>query len=82
MRKDASGNVVENFSANSPPIGQTYNTGNPVSGRQNNQGFEGLAMSADRKTLFILLQSALIQDLDSTSAATIKVTRHNTRLLS
>jgi hypothetical protein len=81
MRKDASGNLVENFSANSPPIGQTYNTGNPVSGRQNNQGFEGLAMSPDRKTLFILLQSALIQDLNATSAATIKVTRHNTRLL-
>ena len=38
-------------------------------------------MSPDRKTLFILLQSALIQDLDSTSAATIKLTRHNTRLL-
>jgi hypothetical protein len=55
--------------------------GNPVSGRQNNQGFEGLAMSSDRKTLFILLQSALIQDLDSTSASTIKLTRNNTRLL-
>jgi hypothetical protein len=81
MRRDASGNLVENFSANSPPIGATYNTGNPVSGRQNNQGFEGLAMSPDRKTLFILLQSALIQDLDSTSATTIKLTRNNTRLL-
>ncbi len=81
MRRDASGKIVENFSANSPPIGQTFNTGNPVSGRQNNQGFEGLAMSPDRKTLFVLLQSALIQDLDATSAATIKLTRHNTRLL-
>jgi hypothetical protein len=81
MRRDTSGNLVENFSANSPPTGQTYNTGNPVSGRQNNQGFEGLAMSPDRKTLFILLQSALIQDLDSTSSATIKLTRHNTRML-
>jgi hypothetical protein len=81
MRRDASGNLVENFSANSPPIGQTYNKGNPVSGRQNNQGFEGLAMSPDRRTLFVLLQSALIQDLDSTSSATIKLTRHNTRLL-
>ena len=81
MRRDASGNLVENFSANSPPIGQTFNTGNPVSGRQNNQGFEGLAMSPDRKTLFVLLQSALIQDLNSTSATTIKLTRHNTRLL-
>ena len=83
LRKDASGKLVENFSANSPPIGVTYNPspGNPVSGRQNNQGFEGLAMSPDRKTVFILLQSALIQDLNSTSAATIKLPRHNTRLL-
>lgn len=81
MRPDANGNLVENFSANSPPIGITLNTGNPVSGRQNNQGFEGLAMSPDRKTLFVLLQSALIQDLDATSSATIKLTRHNTRLL-
>jgi hypothetical protein len=81
MRPDASGKLVENFSANSPPIGSTLNTGNPVSGRQNNQGFEGLAMSPDRKTLFILLQSALIQDLDATSATTIRLTRHNTRLL-
>jgi hypothetical protein len=78
MRKDASGNLVENFSANSPPIGQSYNTGNPVSGRQNNQGFEGLAMSPDRKTLFVLLQSALMQDLNPND---IKHTRRNTRLL-
>ena len=81
MRLDASHQPVENFSANSPPIGQTYNLGNPVSGRQNNQGFEGLAMSPDRKTLFVLLQSALIQDLDATSSATIRHTRKNTRLL-
>lgn len=81
MRPDTNGNLVENFSANSPPIGVTLNTGNPVSGRQNNQGFEGLAMSPDRNTLFVLLQSALIQDLDATSSATIKLTRHNTRLL-
>jgi hypothetical protein len=72
--------VVENFSADSPPIGVTYNPdpGNPVSGRQNNQGFEGLALSPDRKTLFVLLQSAAIQDLDP---ANIKTTRRNTRLL-
>jgi hypothetical protein len=80
MRLDASNQPVENFSANSPPIGVTYNPnpGNPVSGRQNNQGFEGLAMSPDRRTLFVLLQSALIQDLDPKN---IKLTRHNTRLL-
>jgi hypothetical protein len=81
MRPDATGNLTEDFSANSPPIGVTYNKGNPLSGRQNNQGFEGLAMSPDRKTLFIVLQSALIQDLDATSSTTIKLTRHNTRLL-
>ena len=78
MRLDAHNNPVENFSANSPPIGQTYNLGNPVSGRQNNQGFEGLAISPDHKTLFVLLQSALIQDLDPNN---IKTTRRNTRLL-
>jgi hypothetical protein len=81
MRLDASKNPVTNFSANSPPAGVPATAGNPVSGRQNNQGFEGMSMSPDGKTLFILLQSALIQDLDSTSATTIKLTRHNTRLL-
>jgi hypothetical protein len=83
MRKDAQGNIVENFSANSPPIGVTYNPspGNPISGRQNNQGLEGLAMSPDRHTLYALLQSAAIQDLDATSSTTIKLTRRNTRLL-
>jgi hypothetical protein len=80
MRLDASGHPVENFSANSPPIGVVYNPspGNPVSGRQNNQGFEGMAMSPNRSTLFVLLQSALIQDLDISG---IKTTRRNTRLL-
>lgn len=79
-RLDASNKAVQNFSANSPAIGVTYNPdpGNPVSGRQNNQGFEGMAMSPDRKTLFVLLQSALIQDLDPDK---IKTTRRNTRLL-
>jgi len=80
MRRDSSGNLEENFSANSPPMGVTYNPspGNPVSGRQNNQGFEGLALSPDRQTLFVLLQSALIQDLDPANIAT---TRRNPRLL-
>jgi hypothetical protein len=77
-RRLDNGKPVENFSANSPPIGQSYNTGNPVSGRQNNQGFEGLAISPNGKTLFVLLQSALIQDLN---VADIKHTRRNTRLL-
>jgi len=77
-RLDASNHPVESFSANSPPIGETYDLGNPVSGRQNNQGFEGLALSPDGQTLFVLLQSALIQDLDPNN---IKTTRRNTRLL-
>jgi hypothetical protein len=78
MRLDSNNDPVQNFSANSPPINENYNLGNPVSGRQNNQGFEGLAISPDGKTLFVLLQSALIQDLDP---ANIKTTRRNTRLL-
>jgi len=75
------GVAVDDFSANAPPQGQTYNKGNPVSGRQNNQGAEGLAISPDGKTLFILLQSALIQDLKATSAATIRTSRRNARML-
>ena len=79
-RLNAQSQPVENFSADSPPIGVTYNPdpGNPVSGRQNNQGFEGLAISPDGNTLFVLLQSATIQDLDINN---IKTTRRNTRLL-
>ncbi len=79
-RLDSDGHPVDDFSANSPPIGVVYNPskGNPVSGRQNNQGFEGLAISPDHGKLFILLQSALIQDLN---VADIKHTRRNTRLL-
>jgi len=74
---------VDDFSANSPPAGVVYNPpkGNPTSGRQNNQGFEGMAISPDHTKLFVLLQSALIQDTNATSAATIRTTRRNTRLL-
>lgn len=42
---------VDQFSANAPPNGgPTYNVGNPVSGRQNNQGAEGLTISPDHKS--------------------------------
>lgn len=77
------GMARDDFSANSPPLGVTYDPpkGNPVSGRQNNQGMEGMAISPDRTRLFVLMQSALIQDLDATSAATIRVTRRNARML-
>jgi hypothetical protein len=79
-RKDSSGTLVDNFSSNNPPRGTTYDPspGDPLSGRQNNQGFEGLSLSPDGKTLFVLLQSALRQDLDPNN---VKTTRHNTRLL-
>ncbi|MCJ1354055.1 MAG: hypothetical protein MMC33_004042 [Icmadophila ericetorum] len=53
------------FSADSPPI---YNPNeiivpaNTVSGRDNNQGFEGLTVSPDGRTLYALMQSALDQE--------------------
>ncbi|SEO46742.1 Esterase-like activity of phytase [Luteibacter sp. UNC138MFCol5.1] len=34
----------------------------PASGRRNNQGVEGMAMSPDGTRLFVVLQSALVQD--------------------
>ncbi|PNS21622.1 hypothetical protein CAC42_981 [Sphaceloma murrayae] len=49
---------------------------NPTSGRSNNQGFEGLTISPDGKTLYLLLQSATIQDGGSSNR-----NRRNTRLL-
>ncbi|KAL8822764.1 MAG: hypothetical protein Q9170_008386, partial [Blastenia crenularia] len=53
------------FSANSPPIydpNRTVTPADPESGRANNQGLEGLTASPDGKTLYALLQSALIND--------------------
>ncbi|WP_395665262.1 esterase-like activity of phytase family protein [Methylocella sp.] len=79
-RKNKAGALVDSFSADSPPVGETYNPamGQPVVGRQNNQGLEGLSLSPDGKTMFALLQSALMQDLDADKRST---TRRNTRLL-
>ncbi|MEJ0026473.1 MAG: esterase-like activity of phytase family protein [Rhizomicrobium sp.] len=71
-------NGKENFSANSPPAGSTVDTGNPETGRQNNQGFEGMSVSPDGRTLFVVNQSALRQDLD---AGNVAATRRNVRLL-
>jgi hypothetical protein len=62
----------ENFSA-----GETVK-GEPDSGRQNNQGFEGMSVAPGGKTLFVISQSALVQDLDP---ANVKTTRRNVRLL-
>ena len=68
----------ENFSSNNPPVGSQYDSGDPVTGRQNNQGFEGMSVSPDGKTLFVVNQSALRQDLDPADA---KGTRRNVRLM-
>ena len=53
------------FSADSPPIYNLNLTITPAdtqTGRDNNQGLEGLTVSADGKKLFALLQSALDQE--------------------
>ena len=68
----------EDFSSSNPPKGILYDRGNPVSGRQNNQGFEGVSVSPDGRTLFVINQSALRQDLDP---GAVKRTRRNVRLL-
>lgn len=49
----------------------------PETGRRNNQGAEGMSLSPDGRTLFVALQSALIQDSASGNAAG----RINTRVL-
>ncbi|KAL8994279.1 MAG: hypothetical protein Q9169_005695 [Polycauliona sp. 2 TL-2023] len=58
-------NTSISFSADGPPIYDPERTlipADPESGRSNNQGLEGLTASPDRKTLYALTQSALIQD--------------------
>lgn len=49
----------------------------PDTGRRNNQGVEGMSLSPDGRTLFVVLQSALIQDTAKGNAAG----RRNTRVL-
>ena len=62
----------ENFSAGERAKGE------PQSGRQNNQGLEGMSIAPGGKLLFAMTQSALVQDLDPDD---IKATRRNVRLL-
>lgn len=53
------------FSADSPPIynpNETIIPANTETGRDNNQGLEGLTVSSDGKTLYALMQSALDQE--------------------
>lgn len=53
--RDASGNP--NYDASGSPA--------PKDGRRNNQGFEGVSLSPDGKSLFVLAQSATMQDSGS-----------------
>ncbi|OCT44111.1 3-phytase [Cladophialophora carrionii] len=58
-------NGSDSFNAASPPRYDpniTTTPANPTSGRSNNQGLEGLTASPDRKTLYALMQSALVQE--------------------
>jgi hypothetical protein len=66
-----------NFSSNNPgPTASAPVPPNPERGRQNNQGFEGMSLSTDGKTLTVVLQSATRQDGGDAPA-----TRNHTRAL-
>lgn len=70
---------MNSFSSNNPPLFDPQKVPNPkkpVHGRQNNQGYEGITISPDGKSLFAMLQSATSQD-----GGTSDKTRANTRLL-
>ena len=72
-------NGTISFSSDNPPIfneSEIINPENPDSGRANNQGFEGLTLSPDGRTLSVLLQTSLVQDGGDNDA-----TRNYPRLL-
>lgn len=70
-------NGKDHFSSNNPGPGAAEpKPANPETGRQNNQGFEGLALTPDGKFLVVILQSATRQD-----GGTSPETRQNTRIL-
>jgi len=63
-------NGVTDYSSNNPGAGQPPPSPlSPSNGRANNQGFEGLSLSPDGRTLFVGLQSAARQDGAATGAA-------------
>lgn len=72
-------NGSTSFSSNNPGDGQPApSPANPASGRQNNQGLEGLTITPDGTKLVALLQSAARQDLNT---AGVPGSRGNTRML-
>lgn len=71
-------NGADSFSSNSPFLGQpNASPANPTTGRQNNQGLEGISKTPDGRTLFVMLQSATRQDGGNGNNSP----RQNTRLL-
>jgi hypothetical protein len=67
----------ESFASNNPGPGVAAPvSADPDAGRQNNQGFEGMSLTPDGKTLAVILQSATRQDGGDNGA-----TRQNTRIL-
>jgi hypothetical protein len=70
-------NGKQNFSSNNPgPRAPAPTPKDPDTGRQNNQGFEGMALTPDGRFLVVILQSATRQDGGDTPE-----TRQNTRIL-
>jgi len=68
-------NGKQDFSSNNPGSGaQKPSPEDPETGRQNNQGFEGVALTPDGKQLVAVLQSAARQD-GGDSGATRRYTR-------
>jgi hypothetical protein len=69
-------NAQESFSSNNPGDGQPApSPADPLAGRANNQGFEGLSLSPDGTTLYALLQSALRQEGGAEGGAGRRYTR-------
>ncbi|MBB5572515.1 MULTISPECIES: esterase-like activity of phytase family protein [Rhizobium] len=70
-------NGAVNFASNNPGPGESApDPKDPTSGRQNNQGLEGMSLTPDGKFLIAVLQSATRQDGGDSSS-----TRQNTRTL-
>jgi hypothetical protein len=70
-------NGHDSFSSNNPGPGEPpVKPADPETGRQNNQGFEGMSLTPDGKYLVAVLQSATRQD-----GGNAPETRQNTRML-
>lgn len=69
---------VTDYSSNNAATGEPAPTpGQPTYGRTNNQGFEGMSLAPDGKTLIVMLQSAAREDQNTSSTNT---SRENVRV--